>query len=95
MIRTSSMLRVFVVLALLCAGVAYSQSAPARNIDPKISPNLASAQTYITDAWNKVVLAQKVNNFDMAGHADNARNDLVQASNELYLAAQAAYAHTK
>jgi hypothetical protein len=42
-----------------------------------------------------VVLAQKVNNFDMAGHADNARNDLVHASNELYLGAQAAYAHTK
>jgi hypothetical protein len=89
------MLRVFFVLALLCAGVSYAQTKPIQDVNPKISPNLAAAQTYMVDAFNKLSAAQVINNFDMNNHAVNAKNLLVQASNEVSAAAKAAYANTK
>jgi hypothetical protein len=95
MIRIGSMLRVFFVLALLCAGVSYAQTKPIQDVNPKISPNLAAAQTYMVDAFNKLSAAQVINNFDMNNHAVNAKNLLVQASNEVSAAAKAAYANTK
>jgi len=95
MIRTGSMLRVFFVLALLCVGVSYAQTKPIQDVNPKISPNLAAAQTYMVDAFNKLSAAQVINNFDMNNHAVNAKNLLVQASNEVSAAAKAAYANTK
>jgi hypothetical protein len=95
MIRTSSMLRVFVFSALICAGGLYAQSKPMQDINPRISPNLAAAQTYIVDAYNKLSAAQVINNFDMNNHAVNAKNLLDQASSEVSQAAKAAYANTK
>ena len=95
MIRIGSMLRVFFVLALLCVGVSYAQTKPIQDVNPKISPNLAAAQTYMVDAFNKLSAAQVINNFDMNNHAVNAKNLLVQASNEVSAAAKAAYANTK
>ena len=95
MIRTGSMLRVFFVLALLCVGVSYAQTKPIQDVNAKISPNLAAAQTYMVDAFNKLSAAQVINNFDMNNHAVNAKNLLVQASNEVSAAAKAAYANTK
>jgi hypothetical protein len=89
------MLRVFFVLALLCVGVSYAQTKPIQDVNPKISPNLAAAQTYMVDAFNKLSAAQVINNFDMNNHAVNAKNLLVQASNEVSAAAKAAYANTK
>jgi len=89
------MLRVFFVLALLCVGVTYAQTKPIQDINPKISPNLAAAQTYMVDAFNKLSAAQVINNFDMNNHAVNAKNLLIQASNEVSAAAKAAYANTK
>jgi hypothetical protein len=89
------MLRVFFVLALLCVGVSYAQTKPIQDVNPKISPNLAAAQTYMVDAFNKLSAAQVINNFDMNNHAVNAQNLLIQASNEVSAAAKAAYANTK
>ena len=89
------MIRVFFVLALLCVGVSYAQTKPIQDVNPKISPNLAAAQTYMVDAFNKLSAAQVINNFDMNNHAVNAKNLLIQASNEVSAAAKAAYANTK
>ena len=89
------MIRVFFVMALLCVGVSYAQTKPIQDVNPKISPNLAAAQTYMVDAFNKLSAAQVINNFDMNNHAVNAKNLLVQASNEVSAAAKAAYANTK
>jgi hypothetical protein len=80
---------------LLCVGVSYAQTKPIQDVNPKISPNLAAAQTYMVDAFNKLSAAQVINNFDMNNHAVNAKNLLVQASNEVSAAAKAAYANTK
>jgi hypothetical protein len=49
----------------------------------------------MVDAFNKLSAAQVINNFDMNNHAVNAKNLLVQASNEVSAAAKAAYANTK
>lgn len=95
MIRTGSMIRVFFVLALLCVSVSYAQTKPIQDVNAKISPNLAAAQTYMVDAFNKLSAAQVINNFDMNNHAVNAKNLLIQASNEVSAAAKAAYANTK
>jgi hypothetical protein len=93
MVRTSSMIRVFVAMALLCAGVTYAQTKPVQDVNARISPNLAAAQTYMVDAFNKLTLSQTINNDDMNGHAANAKNLLIQASNEVSAAAKAAYAN--
>ena len=93
MIRTSSMLRVFFAMALLCVGIAYAQTKPIQDVNSRISPNLAAAQAYMVDAFNKLTLSQAINDDDMNGHAANAKNLLIQASNEVSAAAKAAYAN--
>jgi hypothetical protein len=96
MVHTGTILRVFFVLALLCIGVAYAQSTkPIQDVNAKISPNLAEAQQYMMDAWNKLNVSQAINNGDMNQHASNAKNLLVQASSEVSAAAKAAYSNTK
>jgi hypothetical protein len=95
MVRTGSMLRVFFVLVLFCVGVTYAQTKPAQDVNPKISPNLAAAQTYMVDAFNKLTASQVINNYDMNNHAATAKNLLIQASSEVSAAAKAAYANTK
>ena len=47
----------------------------------------------MVDAFNKLTLSQAINNDDMNGHAANAKNLLIQASNEVSAAAKAAYAN--
>jgi hypothetical protein len=65
---------------------------PVLDIDKKIHPNLAEAQRLVVEANHYVELAQKDNRYDMKGHADKARDLLVQVNNELKAAAQAANA---
>jgi len=77
-----------VAAAVLCAGIAIAQQ-PVRNIDAKQHPNLAAAQQFCDQAYQKVVEAQKDNKKDMEGHADKAKQLLQQASQELKLAAAA------
>jgi hypothetical protein len=95
MVRTGSMLRVFFVMALVCVGISYAQTKPVQDVSAKISPNLAAAQAYMVDAFNKLTLSQQINNYDMNNHAATAKNLLIQASNEVSAAAKAAYANTK
>ena len=65
---------------------------PVVNIDPAIHPNLAEAQRLLVEANAKVAEAQKDNHYDMRGHAEKARQLMVQASHELKEAAEAANA---
>lgn len=77
--------------AVLLCGVAFAQE-PVQDIDPKNHPNLAAAQHHVVEANRVIALAQKDNSYDMKGHAEKARELLVEVNNELKAAAEAANA---
>ena len=85
------MLRKISTLALGCSlfigGVAIAQ-LPKENISGRRHPNLAAAQRFSQQAWEKIVAAQQANEWDLAGHAQRAKNLLDQVNNELKLAAE-------
>jgi hypothetical protein len=66
--------------------------APVLNISPARHPHLAAAQQEIHKAWEKMVEAQKANDWDMDGHAQKAKELLAQATKDLKAAALAANA---
>ncbi len=72
-------------VALFVGGVAVGQ-----NVNPARHPNLAAAQNLCRDAYEKLVAAQKANEYDMSGHAQKAKVHLEQANEEIKLAAAAA-----
>ena len=74
-------------LASLCSLVL--AQGPVVNIDPKAHGNLAEAQKLVVQADKYVAAAQKVNDFDMQGHGQKARDLLVQVNQELKAAAEA------
>lgn len=74
---------------LLMAAAAFAQK-PAKNISPSRHPNLAAAQRFSADAYEKIVAAQHANEWDMKGHAQKAKELLEQVNNELKQAAEAA-----
>jgi len=78
-------------LVLFC-GLALAQDTPVVNIDKQLHPNLFQAQTLVLQANQYIALAQKDNAYDMQGHAEKARQFLVQANQELKAAAEAANA---
>ena len=75
--------------ALLMGGLALAQR-PKENISPGRHPNLAAAQRLSEQAFQRIVAAQEANEFDMAGHAQKAKNLLDEVNKELKLAAEAA-----
>lgn len=79
-------------LALICGGVAVAQM-PRDNVNPHKHPNLAAAQRLSQQAWEKVTAAQQANEWDMDGHAANAKELLDQVNRELKMAAEAANHH--
>ena len=84
-------IRIFVaVLAslLVLGGVAIAQR-PERDISKGRHPNLAAAQRLSQQAWERIVAAQEANEWDLAGHAQKAKNLLDEVNNELKLAAEA------
>jgi F0F1-type ATP synthase membrane subunit b/b' len=82
------LLAVAVAVAVL-AGTAFAQK-PVRDVSHRRHPNLAAAQRLSQQAFEKIVAAQKANEFDMQGHAQKAKELLDQANNELKQAAEAA-----
>lgn len=80
--------------ALVCAGVVLAQ-APVPNIDPARHPNLAEAQHHIQQAYLKIDEAQKDNKDELGGHAEKAKQLLVDADGELKAAAEYADHHHK
>jgi len=86
------MMKVMAVASvLLMTGCA---SAPARNVNSAHHPNLAAAQRFCSDAFEKIEAAQKANEWDMGGHAKKAKELLIQASDEIKQAAVAANHHS-
>jgi hypothetical protein len=76
--------------ALLLSGSAIAK--PAQNISPTRHPNLAEAQRLSAQAFQRIVDAQKANEWDMNGHAQKAKDLLEQVNAELKLAAVTANA---
>jgi len=89
MTKKSLLTNTILSAALVCSGVTLAQT-PVLNIDKKFHPNLAQAQNLIYQANNYIAAAQKDNKYDMHGHPERARALLVQANDELKLAAEAA-----
>ena len=75
---------------LMLAGVAFAQRKPARNVRPGRHPNIAAAQRLSRQAYDKIIAAQRANEWDMNGHAQKAKELLEQVNSELKLAAEAA-----
>jgi len=74
--------------SLLIGGLAMAQ--PERNVSGARHPNLAAAQRLSQQAFERIVEAQKANEWDMRGHAQKAKALLEQANEELKAAALAA-----
>lgn len=81
-------LLVVLTFMLLCTGMAFAQKKPAQNVSPRRHPNLAAAQRLSAQAYQKIVAAQKANEWDLAGHAQKAKELLDQANQELKQAAE-------
>ena len=81
-----------VAASVLTASVVVA-APPADNVSAKRHPNLAAAQRLSTRAYEKVVAAQQANEWDMAGHAQKAKDLLDQVNRELKQAAEAANKH--
>ena len=87
---TKKYLPLNVAVLLVLAGAIATAQKPKDNVNPARHPNIAAAQRLCTDAWEKIVAAQKANEFDMNGHAQKAKDLLDQVNHELKLAAEAA-----
>ena len=73
----------------LVGGYAVAKG-PAENVSAKKHPNIAAAQKLTAQAFEKLVAAQKANEFDMKGHAQKAKDLLDSANKEMKEAAEAA-----
>ena len=79
---------------LVIGGYALAQE-PVENISADRHPNLAAAQRFIKESYDKITIAEKDNNDDMRGHAKRAQELLEQAASELKLAAEQANVNGK
>jgi hypothetical protein len=68
---------------------------PVVNTSAKRHPNLNAAQKLSADAFEKIIAAQKANEWDMDGHAAKAKELLEQANTQLKEAAEAANKNAK
>jgi hypothetical protein len=73
-------------IAIACVSVTFAQ-APVVNIDPHRHGNLAAAQSFIVQAYQKIDVAQRDNHDDLGGHAQRAKDLLSQADAEIRQAA--------
>ena len=71
---------------LVVGGVALAQ--PKENISKARHPNLAAAQRFSEQAYEKIVAAQQANEWDLGGHAAKAKNLLDEVNRELKQAAE-------
>jgi hypothetical protein len=90
LLKTKRYLTLQVLGLLLLTGAIAPAQKPKDNVSAARHPNIAAAQKLCTDAWEKIVAAQKANEFDMQGHAQKAKDMLDQVNKELKLAAEAA-----
>lgn len=74
-------------LSILMFCMVISAQEPVVNIDKRVHPNLAAAQEHIVEANRYIENAQHENRYDLKGHAEKARQLLVEADQELRAAA--------
>lgn len=86
--KRNRLLGVVLVLALLCTGFVFAQKKPAQNVSPKRHPNLAAAQRLTAQAFQRITDAQNANEWDLAGHAQKAKQLLDEANQELKKSAE-------
>jgi hypothetical protein len=86
MTKRRFVLRVVASTAFVCGGVMFAQ-APVVNIDAHKHPNLAGAQSNIVQAYQLIDKAQGANRDELGGHAQKAKDLLMQADAELRAAA--------
>ena len=91
---TRRILGTILCLLLLSSGATFAQK-PESDISGKHHPNLAAAQKFSRQAWEKIVAAQHANEWDMNGHAQKAKELLDQVNAELKLAAESANKYKK
>jgi hypothetical protein len=82
-------------VSILAFCILIAAQEPVVNIDKNVHPNLAAAQQHIVEANRYIATAQKDNRYDMKGHAEKARQLLMEANQELKAAAEAANAAGK
>ena len=75
---------------LLLLSMTATAQRPERNVSGRRHPNLAAAQRLSRQAWEKIMAAQRANEWDMQGHAQRAKDLLDQVNAELKEAAGAA-----
>ena len=75
---------------LLLLSMTATAQRPERNVSGRRHPNLAAAQRLSRQAWEKIMAAQRANEWDMQGHAQKAKELLDQVNAELKEAAGAA-----
>jgi hypothetical protein len=73
-------------------GTVFAQ-APVVNIDRRRHGNLAAAQSFIVEAYQKLDMAQQANEDQLGGHAQRAKQLLTQADQEIRLAANVSNEH--
>jgi hypothetical protein len=76
--------------AILAYGATMFAQAPVVNIDHRRHGNLAAAQEFIVQAYQKMDRAQQANEDQLGGHAQRAKDLLTQADMEIRLAANVA-----
>jgi hypothetical protein len=84
-----------VVCAMLAPGAALLGQQPTQNISPQKHASLAGAQASIVHAYQKLDTAQRYHHRHLGGHVQKAKDLLVEASQELKLAADYADQHPK
>ncbi len=86
MTRTNFILGGALSAAMFAGGFAIAQ-LPVDNISAQKHPNLAAAQRFSQQAFERISAAQQANEFDMDGHAAKAKDLLQQANEQLRVAA--------
>jgi hypothetical protein len=76
-----------------CVQQAPRRQEPVQNVNPARHANIAAAQEYSRQAFDSMTAAQQANEFDLGGHAQRAKELLLEANQEMKLAAIAANHH--
>lgn len=88
--------KMLMVGAALCAALAFSGASlaqePVVDINHHAHSNLADAQKSIVNAYHSIEKAQNANQDQLGGHAQKAKELLMQANQELRMAANASNA---
>lgn len=86
--RRNVVVGIVLALAMLCTGMVFAQKKPKENVSPKRHPNIAAAQRLSSQAYQRIVDAQNANEWDLAGHAQKAKQLLEEANEELKKSAE-------